>query len=141
MSSFFTYLILAALGLPCRVQAFSNCEWGFALSCGVWASHRGGVSGCRMWAPGTRTSNCGTRALGSCGMRALGTWLSACAAWSLVALGHCRSSQTRIQPMSCTGRRTPNRWALGKSCTCVLDVFVGRGELRVLLLWHLDSDV
>ena len=30
---------------------------------------------------------------------------------------------------------------LGKSCTCVLDVFVGRGELRVLLLWHLDSDV
>ena len=29
----------------------------------------------------------------------------------------------------------------GKSCRCVLDVFVGRGEFYVLLLWHLDSDV
>ena len=37
MYSYFNHLILAALGLCCSAQAFSNCEWGCSLvvACGL----------------------------------------------------------------------------------------------------------
>ena len=44
---YFIYLLLAALGLRCCVQAFSTCgEWGATLRCGAQASHCGGFSCC-----------------------------------------------------------------------------------------------
>ena len=47
------YLFLAVLGLCCCARAFSSClEWRLLSSCGMQASHCGGFSCCRMWAPG-----------------------------------------------------------------------------------------
>ena len=97
------------------------------------------VAGCGLQA---RAPVAVARELGRCGMRALERVAQRLCCVGLVALGHVGSSQARDPThVCCAGRQTPNRWAPGESCTCALDVFVGRGELRVLLLWHLDSDV
>ena len=59
----FIYLLLAALGLHCCVQAFSSCgEWGLRSSCSARASHRSGF-------PGR-----GPQALGHVGFSSCGTW-------------------------------------------------------------------
>ena len=53
----FIYLFLAVLGRHCCERAFPSCgELGLLSSCGAWASHCGGFSGCRaqaqgVWAP------------------------------------------------------------------------------------------
>ena len=61
------YLVLAALGLCCCLQAFSSCrEWGLPSSGGAWASHRGGFS-CGTWALGTQASGVAALGLSSCG--------------------------------------------------------------------------
>ena len=53
----FSCLLLAVLGLPCCVLAFSSCsKWGLLSSGGVWASHCGGFSCCEAQALGTQAS-------------------------------------------------------------------------------------
>ena len=58
----FIYLLLAALGLHCCVQAFSTCgEWGLPASYGARASHCSGFP-------------CEPQALGHVGFSSCGTW-------------------------------------------------------------------
>lgn len=71
---------MAALGLHCCLWAFSSGEWGATLCSGVWASHYGGFSYCRAWAPGC----VGSRA------QAQQWWYM-----GLAASWHARASQTR----------------------------------------------
>ena len=45
-------LCLAALSLHCYARPFSSCgEPRLLPNCGAWASHCGGISGCRAWTP------------------------------------------------------------------------------------------
>ena len=87
--SFFKYLLiylyLAALGLLCYAEAFSNCgEWGLLCSCGSRASHCSGFSSRR------------AQALGHVG---------------LAALMYVGSSRTRDQTrVPCTGRHILNHY-------------------------------
>ena len=67
---------------------FSSCrEWRLLSSCGVWASHCGGLS-------------CGAQALGLVDFSICISWavepkLISCGAWGLVDPWHVGSSQTR----------------------------------------------
>ena len=59
----FISLFMAVLGLCRCTRAFSSCgEQGLLSSCGMLASHCGGVSYCRAWALECRLSSCGTQA-------------------------------------------------------------------------------
>ena len=73
----FLYLWLCRVFIA--VSAFSpHSEWGLLSSCGVWASHFGGLSCCRAWAIGAQASVVATRGLRGCDSRALEYRLSSC---------------------------------------------------------------
>ena len=70
---------MAALGLCCFEQAFSNCsKWGIFFSCGVRASHCSNLFYCRAQALGTQTSVVEACGFSSCGSWALEHGLSSC---------------------------------------------------------------
>ena len=97
--------ILVALGLWCCVWAFPSCsEWGLLSSCGVQASHCGGFSCCRAWAPGSRASVVAARGLLSVGSVAVVHRLS-CS--SVCGIFH--DWGWKLCPL--LGRLIPNHWS------------------------------
>ena len=61
------HLFMAVLGLCCRTRVFSSCtEWGPLSSCGMWASHCGGLSCCEAQVLGIDASVVAAHGLSSC---------------------------------------------------------------------------
>ena len=93
----FIFLILiifdcAGSLLLCRL--FSSCsKWGLLSSCSVQASHRGGFSYCRAWAPGYM-------AFSSCSSKTLEHRLNSCGAWVQLIPGMWDLPGSGMEPMS-----------------------------------------
>ena len=95
----FIYIWLAGSSLLCRL--FSSCsEQGLLSSWGVWASHCGSFSCCRIWALGhTGFSSCSTW-VRSCGSWALEHRFSICDAWDKLLHGMWNPPGPGIEPVS-----------------------------------------
>ena len=94
---------MAALGLCCCTRAFSGCsERGLLSSCGMGASHCGGISFCRAWALACRLRSGGTQACCplACGILLTGVWTC----------------------VPCPGRWTVNHWTIREVLTKALTV-------------------
>ena len=114
------------------VKAFlSGCgEQGLLSRCGSWASHWGGFSCSRAWAPGHvgfSGFSMWARKSWLLGSRAQRSWCR-----GLVALRHVVPSGTRDQAcVSCTGRKILYHWATSETAFCVLWLY----SMSVYFLW------
>ena len=93
------YLFLALLSLCCT-WAFSSCVKPGHSSCGVRASHCGGLSCCQARALGTPASGAGP-----CGLRSCSSWaqehrLNSCGAQAQLPHGRQNLSGLAIKPLS-----------------------------------------
>ena len=69
--NFISFFIFGSTGPSLLHGFFSNCgKQGLLPRWGAWASHCGGFSCCRVWAPGPQTSAVAAHGLSSCGIQA-----------------------------------------------------------------------